>query len=96
MVKTAQHAVEQDTMKAIGMMSLAVCFLSAMDLALKQLLEHYPRWIGTAVIVSSGLYIIFREHRLKRRQQAVVAGSSLTNQTMIDYSSKFTNPQSLS
>ena len=36
------NAVEQDTMKAIGMMGLAVAFLSAMDLALKQLVEHYP------------------------------------------------------
>lgn len=36
------HAVEQDTMKAIAMMSLGICFLSAMDLALKQLVEHYP------------------------------------------------------
>lgn len=33
---------KQDTMKAIGMMSLAVFMLSAMDLALKQLVEHYP------------------------------------------------------
>jgi len=48
---------------------------------------HLPgvkTWIGTSVIVSSGLYIIYREHRLKRRQQAVVAGSSLTSQTMFD------------
>ena len=29
-------------MKAIGMMSVAVFLLSAMDLALKQLVEHYP------------------------------------------------------
>jgi len=36
------NAVEQDTMKAIAMMSLAVALLSAMDLALKQLVEHYP------------------------------------------------------
>jgi len=36
------NAVEQDTLKAIGMMSLAVAMLSAMDLALKQLVEHYP------------------------------------------------------
>lgn len=42
MNKPGQNAVEQDTMKAIGMMSLGVCFLSAMDLALKQLVEHYP------------------------------------------------------
>jgi len=42
MNNTSIHAVEQDTMKAIGMMSLGVCFLSAMDLALKQLVEHYP------------------------------------------------------
>ena len=35
------HAVEQDTMKAIGMMSLSVCLLSAMDLGLKHLVEHY-------------------------------------------------------
>lgn len=39
---SATHAVEQDTLKAIGMMSLAVFMLSAMDLALKQLVEHYP------------------------------------------------------
>ena len=42
MDKPSQNAVEQDTMKAIGMMIMAVCFLSAMDLALKQLVEHYP------------------------------------------------------
>ena len=42
MNKPGQNSVEQDTMKAIGMMSLGVCFLSAMDLALKQLVEHYP------------------------------------------------------
>ena len=41
-------------------------------------------WVGTAVIVSSGLYIIFREHRIKRRQQAAVASSSLTIQTVFE------------
>lgn len=35
------NAVEQDSMKAIGMMCLAVFLLSAMDLAFKQLVEHY-------------------------------------------------------
>ena len=46
---------------------------------------HLPgvsTWAGTAVIVSSGLFIIFREHRLKKRKQAVVAGSSMTSQIM--------------
>lgn len=36
---------------------------------------HLPgvsTWIGTAIIVTSGLYIIFREHRLKKRQQAII------------------------
>jgi len=42
MENDSPHAVEQDTMKAIGMMSLGICFLSGMDLALKQLVEHYP------------------------------------------------------
>ena len=37
-------------------------------------------WIGTAVIVGSGLYIIFREHRLKRRQQLALANSSFTSE----------------
>ena len=35
---------------------------------------HLPgasTWTGTAVIVSSGLYIIFREHRVKQRRIAV-------------------------
>lgn len=41
MTKPNSNAVEQDTMKAIGMMSLAVVLLSAMDLGLKQLVEHY-------------------------------------------------------
>ena len=36
------NSVEQDALKAIGMMTLGVCLLSAMDLALKQLVEHYP------------------------------------------------------
>jgi drug/metabolite transporter (DMT)-like permease len=42
MENSSTNAVEQDSMKAIGMMSLAVFLLSAMDLALKQLVEHYP------------------------------------------------------
>jgi len=42
MENDSPHAVEQDTMKAIGLMSLGICFLSGMDLALKQLVEHYP------------------------------------------------------
>ena len=42
MEKSSTNAVEQDAMKAIGMMSVAVFLLSAMDLALKQLVEHYP------------------------------------------------------
>jgi len=40
---------------------------------------HLPgisTWVGTAVIVGSGLIIIFREHRLKRKQRAMIAGSS--------------------
>lgn len=52
---------------------------------------HLPgvsTWIGTAVIIASGLYIIFREHLLKRKQQAAVAGSSLTNQTMFSQSTE--------
>jgi drug/metabolite transporter (DMT)-like permease len=39
---------------------------------------HLPgasTWIGTAIIVSSGLYIIFREHRIRQRQLALVADS---------------------
>ena len=43
---------------------------------------HLPginTWIGTAVIVASGLYIIFREHRInKRRQIAVAVGAPST------------------
>ena len=34
---------------------------------------HLPgvsTWTGTAVIVSSGLFIIFREHGIKRRRKA--------------------------
>ena len=42
MENSSTNAVEQDSIKAIGMMSLAVFLLSAMDLALKQLVEHYP------------------------------------------------------
>ncbi len=42
MENTSTNAVEQDSLKAIGMMSVAVFLLSAMDLALKQLVEHYP------------------------------------------------------
>jgi drug/metabolite transporter (DMT)-like permease len=42
MENTSTNAVEQDALKAIGMMSVAVFLLSAMDLALKQLVEHYP------------------------------------------------------
>ena len=46
---------------------------------------HLPgisTWIGTVIIIGSGLYIIFREHLLKQRNKAAVAGSSLTNQTL--------------
>jgi len=42
MDKTGLYAVEQDSMKAIAMMSGAVFLLSAMDVAIKQLVEHYP------------------------------------------------------
>jgi len=48
---------------------------------------HLPgisTWIGTAVIVTSGLYIIFREHRINKRRQIAVTASSLTNQTMFN------------
>ena len=48
---------------------------------------HLPgtsTWIGTAVIVASGLYIIFREHRINKRRKIAVAASSLTNQTMFN------------
>ena len=48
---------------------------------------HLPgisTWIGTAVIVGSGLYIIFREHRINKRRKIAVAASSLTNQTMFN------------
>ncbi len=41
MNKSGSNALEQNTMKAIAMMSLAVCLLSAMDLGLKQLVQHY-------------------------------------------------------
>ena len=51
-------------MKAIGMMSLAVALLSAMDLALKQLVEHYPsmqvvflRCITSAPILASWMLL---------------------------------------
>ena len=37
-----QNAVEQDSMKAIALMTGAVFLLSAMDVAIKQLVEHYP------------------------------------------------------
>lgn len=42
MTKISANFVEQDSMKAIGMMSLGICLLSVMDLAFKQLVEHYP------------------------------------------------------
>ena len=42
MEDNSTNAVEQDALKAIGMMSVGVFLLSAMDLALKQLVEHYP------------------------------------------------------
>lgn len=42
MENTSSNALEQDPLKAIGLMTLGVCLLSAMDLALKQLVEHYP------------------------------------------------------
>jgi drug/metabolite transporter (DMT)-like permease len=48
---------------------------------------HLPginTWIGTAVIVASGLYIIFREHRINKRRQIAAAVGSLTNQTMFN------------
>jgi len=51
---------------------------------------HLPgisTWIGTVIIIGSGIYIIFREHLLKRRL-AAVAGSSLTNQTLFSQSPK--------
>ncbi len=41
---------------------------------------HLPginTWIGTAVIVASGLYIIFREHRINKRRQVAVAVGAL-------------------
>ena len=41
MNQAGPNAVEQDAMKAIAMMSLAILLLSAMDLGLKQLVEHY-------------------------------------------------------
>jgi len=40
---------------------------------------HLPgvsTWVGTAVIMGSGLYIIYREHRVNQRRLAVLAGSS--------------------
>ena len=42
MNENATKSVDQDTMKAIGMMSVAVFLLSAMNLGLKHLVEHYP------------------------------------------------------
>ena len=47
---------------------------------------HLPgvnTWIGTAIIVSSGLYIIFREHSISRRRRVALAGSSLSSQTIL-------------
>ena len=41
MQNTPINGVKQDTMKAIAMMSAAAFLLSTMDLALKQLVEHY-------------------------------------------------------
>ncbi len=71
MYKPGQNSVEQDTMKAIGMMSLGVCFLSAMDLALKQLVEHYPsmqvvflRCITSAPLLAA--WILIRNRRAFR------------------------------
>jgi drug/metabolite transporter (DMT)-like permease len=71
MNKSGQNSVEQDTMKAIGMMSLGVCFLSAMDLALKQLVEHYPsmqvvflRCITSAPLLAT--WILIRNRRAFR------------------------------
>ena len=46
---------------------------------------HLPgtmTWVGTAIIVGSGLFIIFREHRIQRRRKVAVAACSLTSQTM--------------
>jgi len=57
---------------------------------------HLPginTWIGTAVIVASGLYIIFREHRINKRRNIAVAASSLTNQTMFNEQSNDVNQQ---
>lgn len=71
MNEPGQNFVEQDTMKAIGMMSLGVCFLSAMDLALKQLVEHYPsmqvvflRCITSAPLLAT--WILIRNRRAFR------------------------------
>ncbi len=58
---------------------------------------HLPgvsTWVGTVVIISSGLYIIFREHRLKRLQQIALADCSLTNQAMPDQAFKETTESS--
>ena len=52
--------------------------------------EHWPwmvllgasTWWGAAVIVSSGLYIIFREQRVKRRRQTVLADGALPGQVV--------------
>ena len=64
MENPSTNAVEQDSIKAIGMMSLAVFLLSAMDLALKQLVEHYPsmqvvflRCITSAPLLASWMLV---------------------------------------
>jgi drug/metabolite transporter (DMT)-like permease len=42
MDNASPHAVEQDSIKAIGLMTVGVSLLAAMDLSIKQLVEHYP------------------------------------------------------
>ena len=38
----SDHSVEQDSVKAITLMTGAVLMMSIMDVAIKQLVEHYP------------------------------------------------------
>jgi drug/metabolite transporter (DMT)-like permease len=42
MKSTTNHALEQDHVKAIALMTLATFLLSTMDVGLKHLVEHYP------------------------------------------------------
>jgi hypothetical protein len=43
-------------------------------------------WIGTTIIMGSGSYIIFREHRSHKNRKAIIANSSLTSLSLSEQS----------